>query len=173
MGLILSLKNAFVGGNSRLPELATLLRDRIEAADAAEGLALDRRERATYDRLMDALNRLPRPLMALGTLSVLAAAMVAPVWFADRMQALSAMPDALWWVIGGVISLYFGARIQSREQEFQREMVDTIVRLPGKTVPATATTPRVAETGADAALVLGAEAASDNPALDDWRRTRV
>jgi hypothetical protein len=168
MGLIRSLQSAF-GDKGRLPELARILRDRLETADGADALHLDRREKAAFDRLMDALNRLPRPLMALGTLSILGAAMVAPDWFADRMQALSAMPDALWWVIGAVISLYFGARFQTREQDFQREIVDTIVHLPGPALPATATTPNVAKAGADATLTLKAETTSANPALEAWR----
>ncbi len=48
---------------------------------------------------MDALNRLPRPLMALGIIAMLAAAVIDPVWFSGRMEALAAMPEAAWWLI--------------------------------------------------------------------------
>ena len=63
-----------------------------------------------FDQLLDAINRLPRPLMAMGTLALFADAMLDPVGFANRMAALRAMPDPLWWLVGGIITFYFGAR---------------------------------------------------------------
>ena len=63
-----------------------------------------------FDQMLDALNRLPRPLMALGTLSLLANAMLDPAGFASRMAALDDIPEPLWWLMGGVITFYFGAR---------------------------------------------------------------
>ncbi len=63
-----------------------------------------------FDHLLDAINRLPRPLMALGTVALFADAMLDPVGFGDRMAALQAMPDPLWWLLGGIITFYFGAR---------------------------------------------------------------
>lgn len=65
---------------------------------------------SAYDRLIDALNRLPRPMMTIGTVAVFAYAMADPAGFAARMQGLEEMPEALWWLLGGVISFYFGAR---------------------------------------------------------------
>jgi len=38
-----------------------------------------------FDRIMNGVNRLPRPALALGTLGLFVAAMVDPVWFASRM----------------------------------------------------------------------------------------
>ena len=63
-----------------------------------------------YDHMVDAMNRLPRPLMALGTLAVFTVASVNPAWFEARMQALSAMPQPMWWLLGAVITMFFGAR---------------------------------------------------------------
>ena len=63
-----------------------------------------------YDHVVDAMNRLPRPLMALGTLAVFGVASVNPLWFEARMQALSAMPQPMWWLLGAVITMFFGAR---------------------------------------------------------------
>ena len=170
MGLIRRFLAALRGANtSPLSDLLALLADRIAAGDGSGTLPLSPREKATYDRVMDALNRLPRPLMALGTLAIFAAALTSPDWFAGRMDALAAMPEGLWWLIGAVISLYFGSRLQTTEQDFQREIVETIVRLPDPAPPTQAITPRVAETGADAALTLHAASSSDNPALSEWR----
>ena len=66
--------------------------------------------KAGYDHLIDALNRLPRPLLAIGTLVIFIIAGVNPVWFEAQMQALNAMPQALWWLLGAVLTMFFGSR---------------------------------------------------------------
>ncbi|QYZ68658.1 3TM-type holin [Neotabrizicola shimadae] len=92
--------------------------------DLAEGLVegepgigqVPMRETATstgkkgYDRAVDALNRLPRPVAALGALALMGFALVDPVGFEARMQALAAMPEEMWWLLGGVLTFTFGAR---------------------------------------------------------------
>lgn len=66
-----------------------------------------------FDRFMNGLNRLPRPALALGTISLFVYAMVAPVSFSERMQGLAYVPEPLWWLLGAVVSFYFGAREMS------------------------------------------------------------
>jgi hypothetical protein len=66
--------------------------------------------KAGYDHLIDALNRLPRPLLALGTLVVFLVAGINPAWFEAQMQALNAMPQPLWWLLGAVLTMFFGSR---------------------------------------------------------------
>ena len=131
-----------------------------------------------FDRFMDALNRLPRPALALGTLGLFISAMVDPLWFSERMQGIALVPEPLWWLLGVIVSFYFGARHQVKAQEFQREIVGTVVRVPEvlrnieaihKLRPESVA---VAETGTDALLTAKVVAPSDNPALDDWRRSR-
>lgn len=63
-----------------------------------------------YNQMVDAVNRLPRPIMALGALLLVGYAMLDPAGFSNRMTALANMPEALWWLIGGVITFTFGAR---------------------------------------------------------------
>ena len=144
-------------GAGQAARVAEGLRDRILAQGGMPGL--DGRQRTAWNRSMDALNRLPRPLMALGTLAMIAAALIAPDWFSGRMAALAEMPEALWWLIGAVISLFFGARFQAHEQAFARDLLD-------RTLPPEPSCP--AATGADADLTLRAEAAAPNAALADW-----
>ena len=55
-----------------------------------------RRQRGLFDRIIDGLNRLPRPFMALGVLFLIGSAMIDPVWFASRMQGLALVPEPLW-----------------------------------------------------------------------------
>ncbi|WP_419737928.1 3TM-type holin [Ruegeria sp.] len=63
-----------------------------------------------FDRVVNALNRLPRPVMALGTIALFAFAMWDPQGFAIRMTALELVPDNLWIILGMIMSFYFGAR---------------------------------------------------------------
>ena len=77
---------------------------------------------------MDGINRLPRPLLALGTVGLMVSAMANPSWFAARMQGLVAVPEPLWWLLGVIVSFYFGARHQAKGQDFQRSMSATLAR---------------------------------------------
>lgn len=109
-----------------------------------------------FDRVIDGLNRLPRPAMALGTLGLFGAAMVDPVWFGERMQGLALVPEPLWWLMGAIVSFYFGARHQAKVQDFQRAVAETALRLPRAAPPPETAAGPVRDPG--------------NPALEDWRR---
>jgi hypothetical protein len=63
-----------------------------------------------FDRVMNGVNRLPRPLMVFGTLGLFTYAMVDPVGFSFRMEGLNMVPEALWWILGAIVAFYFGAR---------------------------------------------------------------
>lgn len=63
-----------------------------------------------FDRAVNGLNRLPRPLLAFGTLGLFIHAMVDPEAFAHRMIGLNAVPEPLWWLLGAIVAFYFGAR---------------------------------------------------------------
>ena len=86
--------------------------------------------RSKFDQLMDALNRLPRPLLAYGTIGLFVFAMIDPVWFSTRMQGIALVPDPLWWLMGAIVSFYFGARHQAHSQDFQRSIAETMARVP-------------------------------------------
>ena len=53
-----------------------------------------------FDRAINGLNRLPRPLMALSVIGLFAFAMIGPVAFSARMTGLAAIPEPLWWLLG-------------------------------------------------------------------------
>lgn len=63
-----------------------------------------------FDRMVNGLNRLPRPCLAFGTLGLFSYAMVDPEAFAQRMVGLNAVPEPLWWLLGAIVAFYFGAR---------------------------------------------------------------
>lgn len=120
------------------------------AALAQFASEFEQKERGFFDRVVDGMNRIPRPAMALGTLGLFVAAMVDPIWFASRMEGVALVPEPLWWLLGAIVSFYFGARHQTKGQEFQQ----TVVRTLAKTT---------------AAKTVTTDRESQNPALDEWR----
>lgn len=181
MGLIGNALSMLFGGNRNvIVETAEVFRENSEAAGAREAQIRAaamaqfgqefRQQRGWFDQLIDGLNRLPRPALAYGTLGLFVAAMVDPVWFASRMQGIELVPEPLWWLMGAVVSFYFGARHQAHTQAFQRSVADSLSRLPQVTAAQEKIKPRaprapqpVVETTAPTRFVSG-----PNPALSDW-----
>jgi hypothetical protein len=118
-------------------------------------------QRGWFDRLMDALNRVPRPAMALGTLGLFVSAMVDPEWFSARMVGLALVPEPLWWLLGAIVSFYFGARHQAKGQEFQRALVQHLAR-PERDQPSPP----------DTDLLTQEPQPDGNAALEEWMQQR-
>lgn len=191
MGLIERIFTTVFGGERNvIRDTVEVFRENAEAgaqrahsvqgqAMAQYGAEFAQPRTGRFDRFMDGLNRLPRPMLALGTLGLFVTAMVNPLWFAERMQGIALVPEPLWWLLGVIVSFYFGARQQVKSQEFQRAIVGTIARVPQvveniETLRRLrADSPRVADTGADSRLALAVVEPSDNAALDAWRRSRA
>ncbi len=192
MGLIDRLVATLFGGGNVIAETAEVFRENAEAQASREAalshaalgqfaaeFGVERRGR--FDRVMDALNRVPRPALALGTLGLFIAAMVDPVWFASRMQGLALVPEPLWWLLGAIVSFYFGARHQAKAQEVQRSIAAALANAPAVTrniaalraLEDGAGEPAMAggaDTAPDAETTLAATAPSRNAALDEWKR---
>jgi hypothetical protein len=162
MGLIRTLITAlFVqGGAERLGRAGTGLvgafrpnatrqmelgHDAFAATQAAYAAEFSHAPMGWFDRLINGLNRLPRPVLALATPGLFGYAMVDPGGFSVRMQGLALVPEPLWWLMGAVVAFYFGAR----ETHYLREHRPTVAAAPPATAPAPA-------------------AARSNPALADW-----
>ncbi len=201
MGLIdMLFRLVFGDGRNVIKETAEVFRANAEQADARStdvqlaALAQLSAEfaaprRGLFDRLIDGLNRIPRPAMALGTLALFLLAMADPVWFSERMQGMALVPEPLWWLLGAIVSFYFGARHQAKGHEFQRALAATLLRAPQVVEniaelrrlsdgPATsgAIGSGEAEKAADKAEAEAAAAAAarpeENPALADWAQQR-
>ena len=162
----------FGGGRNVVKETAEVFRVNSEAAASREAefaqaalaqfaAEFQHPRRGWFDRFIDGLNRVPRPAMALGVLGLMVAAMVDPIWFASRMQGIALVPEPLWWLLGAIVSFYFGARHQAKGQDFQRSIAATLANAPTVT----------RNIGALEALQNGAEITEENPALADWRRS--
>lgn len=142
MGLVNGVVGALMGGAPNvIRDAAEVFRVNAEESDkrnyelqraVLEEFAheFSQPRRTIFDTVIDGMNRLPRPLMALGTIGLASSAMVDPVWFASRMQGIALVPEPLWWLIGAIISFYFGARYQAKGQEFQRSIAETMAMAP-------------------------------------------
>ena len=188
MGLIDGLFSLlFSGGRNVVKETVEIFRENAEAGSnrsaevqmqamqqMGQEFAIPRQ--GFFDRFMDGVNRLPRPMLALGTLGLFVTAMVDPLWFSERMQGIALVPEPLLWLLGVLVSFYFGSRHQMKAQQFQRDIVSTVARVPQ--VMANIRTIRelrhddrgVADAGPDAALELASLKPDGNAALEEWRR---
>jgi hypothetical protein len=147
-GAAADLAEVFTPNATRKMELGA---EAQAAALAQFGVEFAQGSTGWFDRFVNGLNRLPRPLMAFGTLGLFVYAMADPAGFGARMVGLKAVPEPLWWLLAAVVGFYFGAR----EAHYFR------MRPPAPAAAPAATETAAAET-----------AAAENPALEDWRRGR-
>lgn len=180
------LGTVFGGGRNVLRETAEVFRENAEARALRDtalkqaalsqfGAEFTLERQGWFNRLVDGANRLPRPLMAMGTLALFASAMVDPVWFASRMQGIALVPEPLWWLLGAIVSFYFGARHQAKGQEFQIRVAQTMAQVPQvvdnlKSLKALEAGATLGQAEGQAQGQEGEALEGDNPALSDWRR---
>ncbi len=150
------LSEVFVPNATRAMELAADIHQATLETAAAE---FQYSGSGWFDRLINGLNRLPRPMLALGTLGLFVYAMADPVAFSDRMVGLQEVPEPLWWLLGAIVSFYFGAR----ELHYNR------APRPGQ---GGAARPRLRDRLGGMFRRRNREepaVSPDNPALSDWR----
>jgi hypothetical protein len=186
MGMIGTLFGMLFGdGRNVVRETVETFRPNAEAADQRgadmQQAALSQfasefqPRRGLFDRLIDALNRLPRPMLALGCIGLVVSAMVDPIWFSERMAGVALIPEPLWWLLGIIVSFYFGARHQAKGQEFQKSIAATVAMAPKvveniKSIRALRhDSPGVAATEGDAEATIATVRPGNNAALIDWR----
>ena len=177
----------FGGGGNMVRDTVEVFRENVEA-DSQRGAQVKMQAMREYgqefaiprqgwfDRFMDGVNRLPRPALALGTLGLFVAAMIDPLWFSQRMQGIALVPEPMWWLLGVIVSFYFGARHQVKSQKFQREIVGTMAHVPQvmHNIKALkelrAESVGVADSGSDVRLSLASITPDANAALEAWRK---
>jgi len=69
-----------------------------------------RQNRTAWDSFIDGLNRLPRPVMALGVIALFVWCVADPVAFSVSIQALGLIPEPMWILIGTITAFFFGDR---------------------------------------------------------------
>ena len=136
MGMIGNLFAMLFGsGRNVLKETAEVFRPNAEN-EAQRGHSANAAVQAQFghkgwfNQLVNALNRLPRPLMAFGVIGLFVSAMFDPIWFAARMQGLVLVPDALWGLLAIIVTFYFGARYQAKALDFQKDAARLLSQAP-------------------------------------------
>lgn len=181
MGLISGILKVFTGGQlQRSIEIFHENKEQQAVRDALQKQAslsqfsaeFERSKTSWFDRFIDGLNRLPRPIMALGVIALFISAMVNPIWFSSRMQGIALVPEPLWWLLGAIVSFYFGSRYQLKGQEFRKSQLasieltakieDNLKRLQGLN----------AET-VDVPEQASALKKHENAAYEDWRTKKL
>ncbi|MEO1312791.1 MAG: holin family protein [Pseudomonadota bacterium] len=138
------------------------------------GMEFQRPVRGWFDGVIDALNRLPRPALALGTLGLFAFAMADPVAFGIRMQGLALVPEPLWWLLGAIVSFYFGARELHHFRGGNTAVPVAAVTQAVETMNALRLVDPVPAEAPEVAPAPAAKRASvDNPALAEWQAQRA
>ncbi|MCW8842968.1 MAG: holin family protein, partial [Rhodobacteraceae bacterium] len=111
MGIIERILTAIFGeGRNVLRETAEVFRENADAGAerskevrlatlAAQSAEFRDSGRSRFDQIMDGVNRLPRPVMALGCIGMVIVAMIDPIWFSARMAGLALVPEPLWWLL--------------------------------------------------------------------------
>ncbi|WP_171558907.1 MULTISPECIES: holin family protein [unclassified Roseobacter] len=180
------LTGLFGGGRNVVAETAEVFRvnaeasaqrqsDYAQAALAQFGTEFQIERKGCFDRFIDGLNRLPRPLMVVATFALFASAMFDPIWFAERMQGLALVPEPLWWLAGTIVAFYFGGRFQIKAHEFQQTVAQATAMVPqvmeniSRLRALRHDSPGVADTGTDTELTVASIEPSDNPAVQAWR----
>ena len=65
-----------------------------------------------FERFVGGLNALPRPIMALGVISLIGYALFDPVKATAAYASLQTIPSELWGMLAIVVSFYMGGRLQ-------------------------------------------------------------
>lgn len=129
-----------------------------------------------WNAFCNGLNRLPRPMLALGTLSLFGYAMADPAGFTTRMLGLSHVPEPLWWLLGAVVSFYFGAREahyfrDRRARGLPTAVLAEVAAVTTDAAPDTAEVPPELPSEDPPKPAAGATVPAvpgDNPALAQW-----
>jgi len=68
--------------------------------------------RTLWDSLIDGINRIPRPLGFFSICYYISLSWLDPLQFSIINIGLSSIPDAMWIVIGTVLTFYYAGRMQ-------------------------------------------------------------
>lgn len=187
MGLIASVfRSLFGGGRNLVAEAVEVFRPNAEAeasrAHDLDSAALDqftaefgaRGGRGYFDRFMDGLNRLPRPMLVMGVFGILVWTAFDPIASAEMFTSWSIIPSEFWYVVLAIVTFYFGGRHQAKVHEVQERlagvaagvpvMLDTLSDLEALRPES----PSVADTGTDATGEIDAVVPEENAALTAW-----
>ncbi len=96
--------------------------------------------------------------------------MAEPRGFSIRMQGLNLVPEPLWWLLGAIVSFYFGARELHHQR--RRGVVSTAGAILARGTDAPDETPPDPPVAALASRAAAIDP-DRNAAVEEWRRQRA
>ena len=79
-----------------------------------------------FNILVDGFNRLQRPAMTSGVIALFIWAAVEPASFIITMQALTTVPEMLWYILASVIAFWFSGRIlEKAPMKIKQQEIDS------------------------------------------------
>lgn len=140
----------------------------------------DLSHRGWWDSFVDGLNRLPRPLIALGLITFFGYTAFDPQTAAKIAQSYAILPDGFWALVGVVVAFYFAGRLQLKSQNFQltkaqRALLQTMAQAgetEQRSVPSSLTGSGPALSDEALARAMAAPEPLSNAALAEWNRRR-
>ncbi len=160
--------------------------ERFKSVLSQYGEEFKNEPRSFFGESINGLNRLPRPMMALGTIFLFAFALYDPDRFSVRMIGLQEVPDQLWWLMTAIVSFYFGARelhyfrkeggARAIKKEMRKVAAAPAHKSSGvsavKAVEMESAEVKLDEKGKASKLAFTPATSSDNAAIMDWIKTR-
>lgn len=139
---------------------------------ALDQMAAELHGRGFLNQIADFLNRLPRPVIVSGVIYMFWLAMERPTKFAEAMTGLQLVPEPMWWLLGAVVTFYFGARElkKSRDLKISTSRVKAVVEQVREIRTLRDDTPGVAaDDSPEANEAILAD--QDNAAIAEFRRS--
>jgi hypothetical protein len=162
LGGVNSIAKTFVGDKAAKEAGYHAEQMEIQKGYQAEFLAPEKV--GIFNQIVDAANRLVRPLFTYGIVAMFIWAAVDPINFTMTVQALQIIPELLWYIMMTIIGFWFGGRllekapmrISKKEIVQGKEIAKTIVKeredfwedkyeQVDKDIPKTTTNPVVTE----------------------------
>jgi len=133
LGGVNSIAKTFVGDKSAQQAGFHQEQMQIQRGYQAEFLAPEKK--GIFNQIVDAANRMVRPLFTYGIVAMFVWAAVDPVNFTLTVQALQIIPELLWYIMMTIIGFWFGGRllekapmkISAQEIKQGKEIAKTIV----------------------------------------------
>jgi hypothetical protein len=134
-----------------------------------------RENRTWWDSFADGLNRIVRPLFALAAFFSMIAIPIWPERALYVAEALAAMPNGYWFLVGTIITFYFGGRMQVKSQDFKIragavEAAKNIAAARRELAVSASVQEETVDEDAYKALLADDAAALPNWAIAEWNR---
>ena len=133
LGSANSLARTFVG--DKAAKEAGFHREQMQIQRGYQAEFLAPEKKGIFNQIVDAANRMVRPLFTYGIVAMFIWAAIDPVNFSLTVQALQIIPELLWYIMMTIIGFWFGGRllekapmkVSAKEIQQGKEIAQSIV----------------------------------------------